>query len=74
MSVDRICHRHKKARDSARTDLDEVICRLPKNQGRPGRHKCPYCAYELGFAAGVLHAADALREMLLRIAQTDEVP
>ncbi len=68
------CKRHGGQRNKdARLPYDHIMRRLPPNQSIPGRHKCPYCAYEQGFSAGVLHAADALREMLLRTARTDEV-
>lgn len=31
---------------------DGLMGTLPRNQGGPGRHKCPYCAYDLGYDAG----------------------
>ena len=39
---------------------------LLKNQGGKGRHKCPYCAYERGFEAGIRHAAASLQDMVLK--------
>ena len=34
---------------SNRERLDAVMAGLPANQSGRGRHKCPYCAYELGY-------------------------
>lgn len=67
------CKIHGGRDNLSREEIDHIMCRLPPNQSGAGRHKCPYCAYEQGFSAGVQHAADALREMLLRTARTDEV-
>jgi len=36
-----------------RTPLDSVMERLPNNQSGRGRHKCPYCAYEVGYRDGL---------------------
>jgi len=38
--------------------------KIQENQGGKGRHKCPYCAYELGFEAGIEHAARRLRDTI----------
>ena len=47
-----------------RKSLELVMETLRENQGGKGRHKCPYCAYELGFAAGIEHAAGRLRDVI----------
>lgn len=31
----------------------EIIEKLPITQAGPGRHRCPVCAYELGYSEGV---------------------
>lgn len=67
------CKTHGSRDNFAREEIDHIMRRLPPNQSGAGRHKCPYCAYEQDFSAGLQHAADALREMLLRTARTDEV-
>ena len=46
------CTKHGDKNAQARKPFDEVMDKLPHNQGGAGRHKCPYCAYEKGFKAG----------------------
>ena len=36
-----------------RLNLDALMIGLPSNQSGKGRHKCPYCAFEAGFRAGI---------------------
>ena len=36
-----------------RFKLDALMIGLPSNQSGKGRHKCPYCAFEAGFRAGM---------------------
>ncbi len=36
---------------------------LPDNQGGAGRHKCPYCAYQLGYEQAKRDMADRLTEL-----------
>ena len=56
------CPRHSgKGNLSARLDLDDVMVRLHPNQSGKGRHKCPYCAYQMGFNAGVAAASHAAK-------------
>lgn len=33
--------------------LNQLMNGLPENQSGAGRHKCAYCAYEAGVAAGI---------------------
>lgn len=35
-----------------RTALDKYLAPLPQYQGGKGQHKCPYCAYNLGYEHG----------------------
>ena len=49
--------------------LDHLMRSLPENQGGPGRHRCPYCAYERGVAderARIARALDCDEEELAR--------
>lgn len=47
--VDFDCRHHSgKASEDAREPYDQFMRDLPNNQSGAGRHKCPYCAYELG--------------------------
>ncbi len=53
------CPIHAGSRNSkVREDLDGVMSRLYRNQSGVGRHKCPYCAYQAGFRAGVASVSD----------------
>ena len=48
------CSKHSgKVNAGNRAEVDHVMRRLPNNQSGEGRHKCPYCAYEAGFEAGM---------------------
>ena len=47
-----------------RQHLESIMKKIQENQGGKGRHKCPYCAYELGFEAGIEHAARRLRDTI----------
>ena len=47
-----------------RKHLEFIMESIRENQGGKGRHKCPYCAYELGFEAGIEHAAGRLRDII----------
>ena len=67
------CEKHGKGKEDARRHIEILISSLPKGQAGEARHRCPYCIYEKGFADGLQHAADALREMLLLAARMDEV-
>ena len=67
--IDKDCAVHGGRDNSARCKLDEIMMALPENQGGKGRHKCPYCAYDIGFQHGLQHAADTLRDTLLRESQ-----
>lgn len=52
MSMD--CWKHAgKGNLSNRSDLDDLMGQLPLNQSGKGRHRCPYCAFEAGFRAGI---------------------
>ncbi len=42
------------------------MSKIQENQGGKGRHKCPYCAYEMGFQAGIRHAAETVGEVIRR--------
>ncbi len=59
------CPKHAGQSNSAnRAELEPIVAQLPPNQSGGGRHKCPYCAYEIGFNAGVKAAASELRTRL----------
>ena len=47
-----------------RPGLDTVLRRLPNNQSGAGRHKCPYCAYQIGHMHGYKDAIEHMRERL----------
>lgn len=48
------CRKHAGVNNTPnRINLDDVMDQLPPNQSGKGRHKCPYCAFEAGFRAGV---------------------
>lgn len=48
-----ICSRHAgKDNSLERTPHDSLMRSLPENQSGVGRHKCPYCAYEIGYRDG----------------------
>ena len=49
-----------KSRSGMRSNLDELMLKLPANQSGNGRHKCPYCAYQAGFQAGMAAIANVL--------------
>ena len=44
------CPRHAGHENSGnRVRMEEMMARLPENQGGAGRHKCPYCAFEQAY-------------------------
>lgn len=45
-------HHAGQGNSSERKKLKPVMEKLHENQSGEGRHKCPYCAYEKGYAAG----------------------
>ena len=47
-----------------RLGLDTVLRGLPDNQSGAGRHKCPYCAYQIGHMRGYKDAVEHMRERL----------
>lgn len=49
-----------------RQHLESLMKEILENQGGAGRHKCPYCAYEMGFQAGIRHAAKTAGEVIQR--------
>lgn len=59
------CVRHSgQNNESSRRELDDVMQVLPENQSGEGRHKCPYCAYELGLKTGKKSAIEEIIERL----------
>lgn len=53
------CVKHAgQANGANRSQLDQTMAVLPDNQAGEGRHKCPYCAYEVGFKRGFRKAQD----------------
>lgn len=52
------CVRHR----GGYSGLEEKMRALDENQGGAGRHKCPYCAYELGFQEGQDYALQLLAD------------
>ena len=61
------CARHAgKRNEDHRINLDGIMRNLPENQAGVGWHKCPYCAYERGFEAGLRHAAETVRDFILK--------
>lgn len=46
------CKRHPTHKEVTDPALDPVMESLPNKQGGAGRHKCTYCAYELGVERG----------------------
>ena len=44
--------------------LDTVLRRLSNNQSGAGRHKCAYCAYQIGHTRGYKDAIKHMRERL----------
>ena len=58
------CSKHGGKYNPARIPMDDLMHGLPQNQGGKGRHKCPYCAYELGFSAGMRYAVASVRARL----------
>ena len=55
-----------KSQSGERLDLDKLMLRLPANQSGKGRHKCPYCAYQAGFQAGMAAIANVLDPQYLQ--------
>lgn len=52
---------------SGRRDLDDMMRELPNNQSGAGRHKCPYCAYQLGYKSGYSKALDDLKDCIIEL-------
>ena len=49
------CSRHSGKDNRLNRDrLDRLMTNLPFNQSGSGRHKCPYCAFEAGYHAGLV--------------------
>ena len=44
--------------------ISALMSKLPNNQGFPGRHKCAYCGYRLGFDDGYAAALRDFEEQL----------
>ena len=49
-----------------RQHLESIMKEIQENQGGAGRHKCPYCAFEKGFQAGIRHAAETVGDFIQR--------
>ena len=47
-----------------RSDFDAIIKELPLSQAGEGRHKCPYCAYQLGYSDGLKEVEKKIVEIL----------
>ena len=48
------CQKHHGQHNAAnRKYLDPKLQKIAKNQSGVGRHKCPYCAYDIGYANGM---------------------
>ena len=61
------CTRHAgRYNEFRRAKLDDIMNTLPENQAGVGRHKCPYCAYERGFEAGLQRATEIIRDFILK--------
>ena len=63
-----ICRKHDDRSKGELTPLDESIESLNLSQASPGRHRCPYCAYELGWR----DAIESLTEELARRIREEE--
>lgn len=50
--------------ENARIPLDDVMRNLPNNQAGEGRHKCPYCAFEVGRRRGQQEARQEIIQMI----------
>ena len=63
------CPTHAGQRNARnRAGLDPVMSNLPANQAGAGRHKCPYCAYGVGYSNGY---AAALKDAKAVISELD---
>lgn len=49
---ERLCKRHRGPGGMTDPALDPIMESLLENQKGKGRHKCTYCAYELGLERG----------------------
>ena len=58
------CPTHGGGDVKSNPELEELMESLPENQGRSGRHKCPYCAYNAGFRKGVEELSRKINEAL----------
>ena len=47
----------------------KVIASLPESQAGEGRHRCPGCAYEAGYAAGVKQGEWNMRQRVEELMQ-----
>ena len=45
-----------------RSNLEGILKDLSENQGGEGWHKCPYCAYQLGYKHGRAQTIKKLTE------------
>ena len=52
--------------NEARRKLEEQINELPRSQADPGRHACPYCAYNLGYKEAWEDLAEHFQEIMRR--------
>ena len=63
--IQKDCFKHAgQSNDLNRTLLDGIVSNLPDNQSGKGRHKCPYCAYELGMKHGYAKALEEVTACL----------
>ena len=54
--------------------LDTVLRGLPNNQSGAGRHKCAYCAYQIGHTRGYKDAIKHMREQLTALGNINQSP
>ena len=66
------CQKHGGKHNPARDGLEVVMQALPENQGGAGRHKCPYCAYERGYATGLADGIKRAANVLWALAQEQD--
>ncbi len=55
------CEKHFGEGSKADPDMDGIMEKLPPSQAGAGRHKCTYCAYEVGYERGRRDGIDDLR-------------
>ena len=68
MSLSKDCMEHAGQHNvENREPLDAVMSKIPENQSGSGRHKCPYCAYRIGYKEALVelrHSVDQLSKRL----------